>query len=134
MVDIKLQKGQNGYDVVGEYIRRYWKHNIWEDVVVSLGISYDGKLYELCKQVASPYNFDDIEYLSDWWASYSYALFAEQGTTTSPTISRNDLSIPFINPAVDSTQNGGLSYIVWGVHTLPASAELLRNCLMEDSL
>ena len=72
MVDIKLQKGQNGYDVVGEYIRRYWKHNIWEDVVVSLGISYDGKLYELCKQVASPYNFDDIEYLSDWWEGQGF--------------------------------------------------------------
>lgn len=72
MVDIKLQKGQNGYDAVGKYIRRYWEHNIWEDVIVSIGISYDGKTYDLCKEVASPYNFDDIEYLSDWWEGQEY--------------------------------------------------------------
>ena len=72
MVDIKLQKGQSGYDVVDEYIRRYWKHNRREDVVVSLGISYGGRAYEFCNEVASPYNFDDIEYFSDWWEGQGF--------------------------------------------------------------
>lgn len=72
MVDIKLQKGQNGYDAVGEYIYKYWEYNIPSDVVVSLELSYDGKTYDLYKEVASPYNFDDIEYLSDWWEGQEY--------------------------------------------------------------
>ena len=72
MIYIKLNNRQTGYDAVGEYIRRYWEHNIWEDVVVSLGVSYDGKTYEFCKEVASPYNFDDIEYLNDWWEGQEF--------------------------------------------------------------
>lgn len=72
MVDIRLKEGQTGYDAVGEYIRRYWKHNIYETVVVSLGISYNGNKYDLCKEVASPYNFDDIEYLYDWWEGQKF--------------------------------------------------------------
>lgn len=66
MVDITLKKSQSGYDAVGDYIRRYWEHNIWDDVVVSLGTSYDGKTYDLLKEVAYPNN-NDIEFLSDWW-------------------------------------------------------------------
>ena len=67
MIKIQLKDEQDGYDAVGEYIRRYWCHNIRTDVVVSLRISHDGKTYETCKEVAAPYNFDDIEYLNDWW-------------------------------------------------------------------
>jgi hypothetical protein len=72
MIYIKLNNGQTGYDAVGEYIRRYWEHNIWEDVVVSLGVSYDGETYDIYKEVASPYNFDDIEYLNDWWEGQEF--------------------------------------------------------------
>lgn len=67
MIDIKLNDGQSGYDVVGEYIRRYWEHNIYDTVVVSIGTSYNGNTYNLRNEIASPYNFDDIEYLYDWW-------------------------------------------------------------------
>lgn len=68
MIEIKLKNGQSGYDVIGEYIRRYWKHyNMTDTVVVSIGTSYDGKVYEHRNEVASPYNFDDIEFLYDWW-------------------------------------------------------------------
>lgn len=67
MVDIKLEDGQSGYDVVGEYIRRYWDNNVVDDVIVSLGTSYDGNCYSLLKEVACPENFRDIMYLNDWW-------------------------------------------------------------------
>ncbi len=67
MVDIKLKDGQSGYDAIGEYIRRYWIHNITDTVIVSIGTSYDGNTFELRKEVASPINFDDIEFLYDWW-------------------------------------------------------------------
>lgn len=67
MIDIELKNGQSGYDAVGEYIRRYWNHNITDTVIVSIGISYDGNTYDFCKEVASPLNFDDIEFLYDWW-------------------------------------------------------------------
>ena len=67
MIEINLKDGQSGYDVIGDYIRRYWKHNIYDDVIVSMAISYDGNKYYTYKEVASPENFDDIMYLSDWW-------------------------------------------------------------------
>lgn len=67
MIDIVLKDGQSGYDAVGEYIRRYWNHNITDTVIVSIGTSYDGNTYDLRKEVAAPLNFDDIEFLDDWW-------------------------------------------------------------------
>lgn len=67
MIDIVLKDGQSGYDAVCEYIRRYWNHNITDTVIVSIGTSYDGNTYDLRKEVASPLNFGDIEFLYDWW-------------------------------------------------------------------
>ena len=67
MIDIKLKDGQSGYDVVGEYIKRYWNHNMTDVVVVSIGTSYNGNNYELLKEVACPDGFDGIEFLYDWW-------------------------------------------------------------------
>lgn len=67
MIDIELKDGQSGYDIVAEYIRRYWEHNIYDTVIVSMGISYDGNTYNLFKEVASPYNWDDVEFFGDWW-------------------------------------------------------------------
>lgn len=67
MVEIKLKDWQSGYDAVGEYIRRYWKHSITDTVIVSLATYYDGKKFETRNEVASPYNYDDIEFLYDWW-------------------------------------------------------------------
>lgn len=67
MVEIKLKDRQTGYDAVGEYIRRYWEHTITDTVIVSLAASYDGKKFETRNEVASPYNYDDIEFLYDWW-------------------------------------------------------------------
>lgn len=67
MIDIELKAGQSGYDVVGEYIRRYWKHNIIDTVIVSISTSYDGNTYEARNEIASPYGSDNIEFLYDWW-------------------------------------------------------------------
>lgn len=67
MIDIKLKYGQDGYDVVVEYIRKYWSHNLTDVVIVSIGISHDGNNYELLKEVAYSNGFDDIEFLYDWW-------------------------------------------------------------------
>lgn len=67
MISIELKDGQTGYDVVGEYIRRYWHNNMYDTVIVSMETSYDGKTYDIRKEIASPYNFDDIEFLYDWW-------------------------------------------------------------------
>ena len=72
MINIKLTDGQSGYNVIGEYIRRYWSHNINNTVIVSLGTSYDGETFDLQKEVACPINFDDIEFLYDWWEGEKY--------------------------------------------------------------
>lgn len=39
---IELEREQNGYDVVSEYIERYWKHVSCDDVILYMGISSDG--------------------------------------------------------------------------------------------
>lgn len=72
MVDIVLKDRQSGYDAVGEYIRRYWEHNIVDDIVVSIGTSYDGNTYDLLREVASPVGYNDIEFLHDWWEGEKY--------------------------------------------------------------
>ena len=72
MIDIKLNDGQTGYDIVGEYIRRYWNHNYQDTVVCSIGISYDGNSYEFLNEIAEPENFDDILFSYDWWEGQKY--------------------------------------------------------------
>lgn len=72
MIEIKLKNGQSGYDAVGEYIQRYWKRNTADTVIVSIGTSYDGNIYDLRKEVASPCGFDGIEFLYDWWEGERY--------------------------------------------------------------
>ena len=47
MVDIVLKNGQTGYDVISDYIYRYWNHNILDTVIISIGTSYDGHTYDL---------------------------------------------------------------------------------------
>lgn len=71
MTDIVLESGQSGYDVIGEYVRRYWEHNIWDDVIISIGTSYDGQTFDLRKEIAYP-NGRDIEFLRDWWEGEKY--------------------------------------------------------------
>lgn len=72
MVDIELKNKQSGYDAVGEYIQRYWDHNIADTVLVSIGISCDGELYELHKEIAFPCNLNDVEFLYDWWEGQKF--------------------------------------------------------------
>lgn len=54
MTMLELDDNQSGYNIVAEYVRRYWEHNTNDAVIVSLGISYDGNKYELVKEVAVP--------------------------------------------------------------------------------
>jgi len=72
MIELQLNEGVSGYDAVADYIQRYWEHNITDTVVVSLGISYDGSTYELVKEVASPIDFNDVEFLNDWWEGQKF--------------------------------------------------------------
>lgn len=65
-IDIKLDKSQNGYDEVSMYIERFFKNNVYDDVVIRLGTSYDGKEYDVRNEVASPY-MGTVEFLYDWW-------------------------------------------------------------------
>ncbi len=65
---IELKDGQDGYDVVGEYIQRYWQHNAYDTVLVCISVSYDGRDYSLYNEVAYPdNNCDTIVFLNDWW-------------------------------------------------------------------
>lgn len=68
IVTVELKDGQTGYDVVGEYIQRYWKHNVYTTVIVCIAISYDGRDYDLYNEIADPSPYcDSIVFLNDWW-------------------------------------------------------------------
>lgn len=72
MINIKLNDGQSGYDVIDKYIKCYWKHNVVGAVVFRIGTSYDGEDYYLSNQVAEPMGFHDIGYEMDWWEGEKY--------------------------------------------------------------
>lgn len=70
-IKIVLEDGQTGYDIVGKYVERYFKHNGYRDVLVSLGYSYDNSDFDYTNEICSPEE-DDIEFLSDWWEGQTY--------------------------------------------------------------
>lgn len=72
MVDIVLKNDQTGYDVISDYIYRYWNHNILDTVIISIGTSYDGHTYDLRNEIASPIGFNEIEFMNDWWEGEKY--------------------------------------------------------------
>jgi hypothetical protein len=61
-----LTDGQSGYEVIGEYIQRYWEEVCYTTVIVSVALADDGD-YRRLNIVASPTHDLDIEYLYDWW-------------------------------------------------------------------
>ena len=69
MIIIELKDGQTGYDVVAEYVRRYWTNHYRTNVVVSMAASYDGTIYHNCNDVADldSSSLDDVEFSYDWW-------------------------------------------------------------------
>lgn len=68
IVTIELKDDQDGYEVIAEYIDRYCQLNAYQDVVVSIAASYDGKDYELYNEIAFPDdNCDSFIFLNDWW-------------------------------------------------------------------
>lgn len=70
---ITLNDGQNGYDVVGNYIKRYWKHYNYEaTVAIHLDVSYDGREYRSVYDTATPYHYDDMMFDYDWWEGEQY--------------------------------------------------------------
>lgn len=73
--DIELG-AKDGYQVVGEYLQRYWKRHGYSSVVVCMEISSDGKKYDECNIYASPdlspSGFGDVEYEYDWWEGEKY--------------------------------------------------------------
>ena len=72
MIDIKLNDSQTGYDVMGDYIRRYWEHDGIETVIFEVALSHDGESYSVIIGVAKPMNGYDIEFLDDWWEGEKY--------------------------------------------------------------
>ena len=72
MINIRLNEGCSGYNAIGEYVKKYWEHNITSTVICSIGTSYDGSTYSLHKEVATPSSDCDVEFLSDWWEGERY--------------------------------------------------------------
>lgn len=78
---IELKDGQTGYNAVEDYILRYWKHDGYDDVIVSMAISYDGHDYVWLNEIATTDDyFDTVTFMGDWWEGQKFIkLFAIQG-------------------------------------------------------
>lgn len=74
MVSLSLKNDENGYEKVGEYVKRYWEVHGGGDVIVALETSYDASRWYYYNEIASPlYSFNDgIEWLNDWWEGEKY--------------------------------------------------------------
>lgn len=67
MVDIRLKDGQTGYDVVAEYVKRYWDKHYVCTVIVGLGVHGAGSVHDLISVIATPDDECEVEFLHDWW-------------------------------------------------------------------
>lgn len=76
MVSIVLKDNENGYDKVGEYVKRYWDVHGDSDVIVALETSYDVEKFgwTYLNEIASSLSYIryDIEWLNDWWEGEKY--------------------------------------------------------------
>lgn len=72
---IVLTDGQTGYEVIGDYIQRYWENVCCTTVLVTIFSSYDGREYDRKSIIASP-EFPDmaLEYDYDWWEGEKYII------------------------------------------------------------
>ena len=69
---IILQDGQSGYDVVAEYVLKYWDKTYYSTAIVSLETSYDGRKYDKVNEVVSSLDGDFNEFLHDWWEGQKF--------------------------------------------------------------
>ena len=73
MVEIKLKEKESGYEVIGEYVDRYWRHHGRHDAIVSLATSYNGRDYYALKEIFSPDAYGcGAECLNDWYEGEKY--------------------------------------------------------------
>ena len=71
MVSLSLKNNENGYEKVGEYVKRYWDVHGDGDVIVSVEASYDTVEWHCTNEIASPYQ-RGVEWLNDWWEGEKY--------------------------------------------------------------
>lgn len=66
-----LDSFQNGYDAIEAVIWKYFDHNPMDDLIVRIGISYDGNDYDVENELVLVEN-GSIEFLNDWWEGQKY--------------------------------------------------------------
>ena len=74
---IVLTDGQTGYEVIGDYIQRYWENVCCTTVLVTIFSSCNGREYDRKSIIASP-EFPDmaLEYDYDWWEGEKYIILS----------------------------------------------------------
>lgn len=74
MVSLILKNNENGYEKVGEYVKRYWDVHGDGNVIVALETSHSASRWNYYNEIASPlYSFgNSVEWLTDWWEGEKY--------------------------------------------------------------
>ena len=72
MIEFMLLNGENAYEIVDEYVRRYWEHESCQDTVVSIETSYDGIKWVHIAEVVEPESCNTPLWLNDWWEGEKY--------------------------------------------------------------
>lgn len=72
-----LTDGQTGYEVIGDYIQRYWENVCYTTVLVTIFSSCDGRGYDRKSIIASPeFPAMALEYDYDWWEGEKYIILS----------------------------------------------------------
>lgn len=72
MIEFMLLNGENAYEIVDEYVRRYWEHESCQDAVVSIETSDDGVKWVHIVEVVEPESCNTPLWLNDWWEGEKY--------------------------------------------------------------
>lgn len=69
-----LCPGQDAYCIIANYVEKYWEHNAYEDVVVRLAISCDGKEWKYSNEIVllDCNKKDWVVFENDWWEGQKY--------------------------------------------------------------
>lgn len=70
---ITLKDNETGYEAVEKYVTKYWNAHCWDDSVVTMRISYDGKNWDKISEIVCPANnCREIGWPNDWWEGQKY--------------------------------------------------------------
>lgn len=63
-----LSEGDDAYDIIGDYVERYWERHYYGAVLICMYISFDGEIWYGGIEYAEPTEYcTGVVFNNDWW-------------------------------------------------------------------